>query len=335
MIESVPAARCVTVTAPARLHLGFLDLNGALGRRFGSIGLAIDRPRTQLTVGFATQGEIVGPERERVQQHLDAMQRALGIHGPYRITIDEAIPAHAGLGSGTQLALAVAAGLRRLHGLPLDPRGDAVRLRRGARSGVGVGLFEQGGLVVDGGHGPATELAPIVSRMAFPPQWRVLIVLDPARQGLHGAHERDAFAALPLHATQSADRLCRLVLMQALPALAERDLASFGAAVKEIQQLLGDHFAPLQGGSRFTSTPVGACLQALDRAGASGVGQSSWGPTGFAFAASPGEAERLAALARQDPAGRGLDIRVCTGLNAGADITARMSADALPLTARR
>ncbi len=26
--------------APARLHLGFLDLNGGLGRRFGSLGLA-------------------------------------------------------------------------------------------------------------------------------------------------------------------------------------------------------------------------------------------------------------------------------------------------------
>ncbi len=36
----------VRVIAPARLHLGFLDLNGGLGRLFGSIGLAIDTPRT-------------------------------------------------------------------------------------------------------------------------------------------------------------------------------------------------------------------------------------------------------------------------------------------------
>ena len=32
------------------------------------------------------------------------------------------------------------------------------------------------------------------------------------------------------------------------------------------------------------------------------------------------EAERLAGLARSDPAGRGLDIRVCPGLNHGAEI---------------
>ena len=52
------------------------------------------------------------------------------------------------LGSGTQLALAVAAALRALHGYPLDPREDAVLLDRGARSGIGIGIFEQGGLVV-------------------------------------------------------------------------------------------------------------------------------------------------------------------------------------------
>ena len=34
-------AQCVEVFAPARLHLGFLDLQGGLGRSYGSIGLAI------------------------------------------------------------------------------------------------------------------------------------------------------------------------------------------------------------------------------------------------------------------------------------------------------
>jgi beta-ribofuranosylaminobenzene 5'-phosphate synthase len=116
--------------------------------------------------------------------------------------------------------------------------------------------------------------------------------------------------------------------MKLLPALVERDLPSFGAAVKEMQQLLGDHFAPLQGGSRFTSPHVGACLDALDRAGAHGIGQSSWGPTGFAFAASAGEADRLAVTARRYAGSAGLDIRICRGLNEGADISARMTADA-------
>ena len=110
--------------------------------------------------------------------------------------------------------------------------------------------------------------------------------------------------------------------MQALPALADHDLAGFGAAIKELQMRLGDYFAPAQGGSRFTSREVAAVLDALDGAGAFGIGQSSWGPTGFAFAPSPEEADRLAEIARQHPSGRGLDIRVCTGLNCGAEIVA-------------
>jgi beta-ribofuranosylaminobenzene 5'-phosphate synthase len=324
----MPTMTKVTVTAPARLHLGFLDLNGGLGRKFGSIGLAISQPRTRLTIAFARRSEIIGPEGERVLSHLDTLRRSLGLDRSYRVEIEEAVPAHAGLGSGTQLALALAAGVRRLHGLPLDLRGDAVRLRRGARSGVGIGLFEQGGLVVDGGHGASGGPAPIISRIPFPDHWRVLIVLDPARQGLHGAQEGEAFAALSPLSALSAAQLCRLALMQLLPALVERDLPGFGTAVKEMQQILGDHFAPMQGGSRFTSPHVGACLQALDRAGAHGVGQSSWGPTGFAFAPSPGEAERLAAAARQAVGNAGLDIRICAGLNDGAEISARMVADA-------
>jgi predicted sugar kinase len=30
----------ITVIAPARLHMGFIDLSGSLGRHFGSIGVA-------------------------------------------------------------------------------------------------------------------------------------------------------------------------------------------------------------------------------------------------------------------------------------------------------
>jgi len=36
------AAAQVTVAAPGRLHLGFLDPDGSLGRSFGSLGLTID-----------------------------------------------------------------------------------------------------------------------------------------------------------------------------------------------------------------------------------------------------------------------------------------------------
>lgn len=310
----------VTVTAPARLHLGFLDLNGELGRRFGGIGFSIGGLRTRITIQAAARTRIEGPENDRAGRYLDTMQRALDVQGHHHLTVEEAVPAHSGLGSGTQLALAVAAGLRALHDRPFDIRGDAVRLGRGGRSGAGVGLFEQGGLVVDGGHGASDAAPPIVSRIAFPPHWRVLVVLDPNQQGVHGPDESAAFAALPRFSGNDAAHLCRLVLMKALPALVEADIANFGAAIKDMQAVLGDHYAPAQGGNRFASPAVAACLDMLDHAGAHGIGQSSWGPTGFAFADSVEKAERLAEIVRRNPRNRGLDIRVCPALNHGADI---------------
>jgi beta-RFAP synthase len=317
----------VTVTVPARLHLGFLDLNGALGRRFGSVGVAISGPRTRITIRAGTRMQVTGPERERVERHIDEMRRALALRAAYDVKIDEVVPAHVGLGSGTQLALAVAAGLRRLHGLPLDIRRDAIRLGRGARSGVGIGLFERGGLVVDGGRGPAATAAPIVSHLPFPEHWRILVVLDPRRQGVHGPDERDIFGRLAPCPDAEAAHLCRLVLMKALPALAECNISEFGSAIKELQAHIGDYFAPVQGGSRFSSPDVAAALDLLEAEGALGIGQSSWGPTGFAFAPSAEAADRLLACARRDPRCRNLDIRACSGLNRGAEIAAQMAVD--------
>ena len=146
----------VTVAAAARLHLGFLDMNGGLGRRFGGLGLAIDRPATRLTIRRAAAPAVEGLEAERAARHLALLTRHLGLTPAYRLTIHEAIPAHAGLGSGTQLALAIATALRRLEGLSPDYSNDALLLRRGARSGIGLGLFQRGGLIVDGGRGART-----------------------------------------------------------------------------------------------------------------------------------------------------------------------------------
>jgi beta-ribofuranosylaminobenzene 5'-phosphate synthase len=317
---SIPAA--VTVSAPARLHLGFLDLNGRLGRRFGSIGLAISDIGTRITIRKTQRGEVNGPEKDRVRHYLQTMERLLALGGGHGVDVAEAVPAHAGFGSGTQLALAVAAGLRRLNNLPLDVEGDALHLGRGTRSGIGIGLFSRGGLVVDGGRGHGPMPAPIVSRLPFPDHWRVLVILDPKLRGVHGADEVATFAALAPMSEAEAAHICRLVLMQALPALVEQELSEFGGAIKELQARLGDYFAPAQGGSRFISRDVAAVLEALDGAGAFGIGQSSWGPTGFAFAPSAEEACRLAAIGRQHGNARGLDIRVCKGLNRGAEIVA-------------
>jgi beta-RFAP synthase len=190
-------------------------------------------------------------------------------------------------------------------------------------------LFEAGGLVVDGGRSALTDAPPIVSRMAFPEDWRIILVLDAARRGIHGEQERAAFRSLPPMTAADAGAICRLALMGALPSIAERDIVGFGAAITRIQQLLGDHFAPAQGGRRFVSPDVEAVMDFLGQQGAHGMGQSSWGPTGFAFAADDREAQRLAESARARSNAGEVEIRVVRALNVGARI------DGLPAAAEQ
>ncbi len=315
------------VEAPARLHLGFLDPAASSGRQFGSIGLALDTLATVVRVEPAGTLSFAAPGDERVQALLDtliehyALPRALAVH------LDAAIPAHAGLGSGTQLALALGVAVLRACGREADTAELGALLGRGRRSGIGLNLFTHGGLVVDAGRGPTTRTPPMVSRLPFPEAWRVLLVFDEAHCGLSGAAEIDAFRALPPLPAASAAELCRLTLLGVLPALVEVDFTTFSRAISALQRVIGDYFAAVQSGP-YTSARVHEVMRCLDlEHGIEGVGQSSWGPTAFAFIDSAARAADLRAMLEARHAGiPGLRFLVCRGRNHGARIDCQVSA---------
>ena len=233
------------------------------------------------------------------------------------IHIAQAIPPHAGLGSGTQLALAIGMAYSALYGLNLQPNEIAQLTARGARSGIGVGAFMHGGVIVDGGRGENTLVPPIIARAEFSADWRIILIMDAGHQGLCGEQEVDAFKQLASVPSHVAEKLSRQVLMQALPALAEQDLAGFGAAVQALQIATGDYFAPAQGG-RYASQKVANVLHSLENQGVHCVGQSSWGPTGFAIVASEDEAvERVKALIAQFEGETSLSFVITSGAQCG------------------
>jgi beta-ribofuranosylaminobenzene 5'-phosphate synthase len=65
--------------------------------------------------------------------------------------------------------------------------------------------------------------------------------------------------------------------MKLLPALVERDIKSFGEALTQIQTVIGDYFAEVQGGT-YSSQTATEGIALLQKLGAYGAGQSSWGP---------------------------------------------------------
>ena len=181
----------------------------------------------------------------------------------------------------------------------------ARQLGRGQRSGIGIAAFEAGGLVVDAGHRteddgesstPASdgpEPPPVIFQHPLPDDWHFVLATPRAAPGLAGAAEQRAFEELPPMDPAEVGRICRLTLMQVVPATLTGDIRTFGAAITEIQTAVGEYFAPRQGGRYATVTGCEAAELLLAR-GAHGVGQSSWGPTVFALADGAAAASGLA-----------------------------------------
>lgn len=318
------------VKTGARLHLGQLDLNGSLGRLYGGLGLAIDQPQLELTAERENGLYIDSPglERDRVkliaQEYLDHYC----LPGA-KIKLIQSLPSHCGLGSGTQLALALGFVLTRLYGLH-PPVAELAELtdREGSRSGIGVAGFEQGGFLVDGGKpvqvGEPSNLVltpikrhvpPLITRLPFPEEWAVIIAIPNKEEKMFGSKEELAFRSLLPMEEHVAGRISRLLLLKLLPGLAEKDLVCFGQAVTEIQEHLGDYFTPVQGG-RFATSQGEQVAKYLLSKGAVGVGQSSWGPAVYGFT----DDENLAALteATRDFMGGQGQVWVARGMNRGA-----------------
>jgi beta-RFAP synthase len=327
-VRAMPAAEtgpAVRVNAPGRLHLGFLDPGGSLGRAFGSLGLTLEAPVTRVELQHAPRDRFSGPaalqgELDRAVAHLQRLREVTKLAAPLRLCLLRALPAHAGFGSGTQLALAVGRAFAAVHGLELSTAELARVLGRGLRSGVGVAGFDRGGLLLDGGPG-RNGVAPLIARAEFPAAWRIVLAIDPHGRGLHGEAERRAIAAMAPLPAATAAAICHQVLLRVLPAVHEADFTAFAAGVSAIQRWIGDYYAPAQGGGRFTSPAIGRVIDWIGAEFGAGVGQSSWGPTGFAILPSQAGAEAAVRRARATSmAAATVQLVIVAARNAGARI---------------
>ena len=276
----------------SRLHFGLLSWGVAAPREFGGLGLMINDPGLTIAAAPSREWAATGPLSTRVLAVARRVTERLGRQGltvpGLRFDVLQAPPEHVGLGVGTQTALAVARLIAEAAGLGDLPALDLAQLAgRGLRSGIGLHGFARGGLIVDGGRSQEADSppAPLLAHLDFPADWSILVLIPPDLAGLHGSAEIQAFGAIPPLEVSTVDRLCRLVLLDLLPAVAERDLAPFGAALTEIQTRIGAGFAPAQGGI-FAHPDLEALAHHLRDSGLVGVGQSSWGPTLYGFAAA-------------------------------------------------
>jgi beta-ribofuranosylaminobenzene 5'-phosphate synthase len=318
------------VTTASRLHFGLFRVAPPAqpetpgNRRFGGVGLMVDAPGLSLTVHPAVSWSAEGPHAERAlvfaQRFVETLPAA--VSSPQRLVVERAPPAHAGLGTGTQLGLAVARALAIAAGRPdLDAPELARRVGRGERSALGVHGFALGGFLVEAGKCGSEAVAPLVARMEIPDSWRLVLALPPGPPGFHGLAERQAFQQLADRGQSESqtDAQCRLVLLNLLPAVAERDLTDFGEALHEFNARAGESFAAIQGG-RYASPRVAELVSFLRREGIRGVGQSSWGPAVFAVTVDEEHANSLVGRLRARFALTASDVFVTRACNHAASV---------------
>lgn len=269
----------VYIKTPARLHFGLIDLNGDLGRMFGGLGVGINQPNVILEAYPSAKLVVNGAKAERVTTLAQRFKEAYNIKSNVTINFKQEIPEHCGLGSGTQLALAVATAMAKLFNVKATAQELGLAMGRMQRTGVGTAIFAQGGFVVDGGKNTKNQscLPPLIFRQPFPEEWRFVVAIPNVPKGLSNEKEATAFKKVAPMPPEEVGRICRLTMMKLLPALAEHDIESFGDALTQIQNILGDNFAEVQGG-RYTNGSAAENIAFMQKLGAYGVGQSSWGP---------------------------------------------------------
>jgi beta-ribofuranosylaminobenzene 5'-phosphate synthase len=301
----------IEVKTCARLHLGLLDNNGEQGRLYGSIGLAVNHPGLVLRAETADGLLVEGLETGRITTYARRFMNRYGLPPGARLNLSKSIPAHVGLGSGTQIGLAVGTALARLAGLQLSVGEIALAVERGMHSGIGIATFQHGGFVLDGGHrilpGPPgssigngqarqiekNSVPPLLFKHPVPKDWFFVIAIPETGPGFSGEKEEKAFLQLPEAPAHLVEKISWVLLMKMLPALVEKDIANFGRALTGIQCMVGDCFASVQGG-RFATPLLEKLVGFLLDRGAVGAGQSSWGPAVYGLVEGRQQALQLA-----------------------------------------
>ena len=291
--SSVGSPSAVRVTTGARLHFGLLDTVPP----FGGIGAMIEQPATEVRIAQADQFVADDGATSRITEIARRFADHVGLESlpDCIVEIVNRPEPHTGLGTGTQLSLAVAEGIAKLMRFSIDPEILAAQIAdRGKRSAVGVHGYFQGGLIFESNSSEgASELNRVQNRVALPDSWTVVIArpADTAST-VSGDAEQTQFDRVTSASEQQRESLLTIITDQILPAAVSADFDQFTSAIHQYNYQSGMLFSGVQGGP-YNGSQVTELVQLMIDHGARGVGQSSWGPSVFSWFESASEASRF------------------------------------------
>ena len=255
----------------------------------------VDDPGIQLEIRASQKREHHGDLSNRIREFTDSWLRFTGFQPgqEFAIRLLKAPESHVGLGTGTQLGLAVAAGLYHFHhGETPGVETLARSVGRGKRSAIGTHGFMLGGLIVDGGKEFADQIAQLDLHLQLPESWRLVLIQCRNQPGISGAEEEGIFQPDLPRGIERRKLLIEIARHQIIPAVLEGDFDLFCQSVHEFGKSSGAYFADIQGGP-FNGKRITEIIELARSRGIQGIGQSSWGPTLYALARSEEHAEQI------------------------------------------
>jgi beta-ribofuranosylaminobenzene 5'-phosphate synthase len=312
--------QAVHIQTGCRLHFGPLSHHPEKGRHFGGIGMMIQSPGFDLVI---KKSETTSASNSELALALLDMIRSNHPEWdqPVSLEVTKEIPTHQGLGSGTQLGMAVTEAVGLLHGESgLTAQQLASHSRRGQRSAIGLHGYLEGGFLIDAGHQQEESIGQIACRLDFPEEWIIMLVTPNEVQGVHGEDETQSFAKLSPMSQSRTGELSRLALTEILPSVKYTDFRAFALAIREYGEIVGDFFAPIQGGL-FSHAEMNGFADRLHKENVNAIAQSSWGPTVAIFVPDQVEADRVSALVREDELGQKCLLTQTQPMNTGRTLT--------------
>ena len=328
----------VDVLTGSRLHFGLICGTPETGWVFGGFAMMLRNPGWHLRLQAAASGpEIVCSDPAVTRKILDVLSRlrdrsgndesgirdACGIRHKSGVRIEVLRPSrlHAGLGAGTQLALAVARGLEVLFHAQAARSATELSniLGRGSRSAAETWGFVRGGCLVDYGVPTAGASDRTVLQLPVPDAWRFVVVWPGHGAGLSGDCEHSFFEQRRTMSASVVSELSDLIQNRLVPAVRREDFALYARSVEEYGRVIGQFYAPAQG-NVFSHPGTGRLVARLWAAGIHGAAQSSWGPGICIPACSVAQAREIQSFIEHQPDVQDYELIVTEALNHGATI---------------
>jgi beta-ribofuranosylaminobenzene 5'-phosphate synthase len=327
------------ITTPCRIHLSLIDENGYTGRVDGGIGLMLDRPNVVFEASNSAK-EFKIEAHKYYRESIEVINEiASKVFKRYNISnknfhfnLKRYFPSHVGLGSKTQLSLAIATAITKLKNITHLTLEDITKLvERGGTSGIGWRGFNTGGFILDGGHdfgqgkekenflpsSASTSANPALTifRYNIPEHWRFVLVIPNVKKGAFGDEEISVFQNYAPIPRDEVNEVSHQVIMKILPGVIKEDLECFGEGLRRIQSI---GFKKIE--IDLQHDKVKELIKFFDDYGLKAYGMSSFGPSVVGIVESDLEAETLLREIQKNQKNVGGHIYICKPNNTGAKI---------------